>query len=173
MSAVYQANYGWNRQTTRVVAISAGFVAIAFLPTMPLWLSIVIWVFFGGGGLFFLVSTLRGSLALRVDGQGVTLGGLPMRRSTAAFVPWADIEAVVLFEQPVPMTGPMPYVGIKRRAGTGRLPGAMGSLSKALIPHVDGDVVAASRPINGWRLDRERLTAAVSAHAPQVPILEA
>ncbi|NNH69805.1 hypothetical protein HLB23_07985 [Nocardia uniformis] len=41
-----------------------------------------------------------------------------------------------------------------------------------LIPHVPPTVVAASRPISGWKLDRERLAAAVRHYAPHVAIVD-
>ena len=168
--SVYEARYGWTGQTTRLVLVSAVFVAAGFVPTVPLWLSILEWVLFGAGTLLFVVGTLNGKVALRVDENGVTLGSLPMRPvSTTAVVPWSDIEAIVLFDQDRRMR----YIGLKRRDVGTRLPGTGPALGRSLIPHVDGDVVDASRPINGWRLDRTRLAAAVARYAPEVPIIAA
>jgi len=51
-----------------------------------------------GGGVF---SAARRALAFRVDHTGITLGAvpgrLPPRRGPAVFVPWADVEQIVLY----------------------------------------------------------------------------
>ncbi|MGA4840291.1 hypothetical protein [Streptomyces sp. G45] len=115
-------------------------------------------------------------VAFRVDAHGVTLGGAPAKYAKqTAVVPWGDIEAVVLWQHDV--TGgltPMRYVGLRRRAGAPPLPGQNAGLSpeqtRKLAPHVEHDVFLASRSINLWTLDRERLTAAVRAFAPGVPV---
>lgn len=114
-------------------------------------------------------------VALRVDGAGVLLGGAPARyRAQTACVPWADITSVVLWRQT--MAGPpMDYVGVHRRAGAPPLPGMNSALSPEqtakLAPHVEHELFLASRPVNLWRLDLERLRHAVRTFAPQVPVL--
>jgi hypothetical protein len=40
-----------------------------------------------------------------------------------------------------------------------------------VAPHVEYDLVLDSRPITLWRLDPEKLLAAVDAFAPDVPVL--
>ncbi|MFE7034106.1 hypothetical protein ACFU9Y_27700 [Streptomyces sp. NPDC057621] len=114
-------------------------------------------------------------VAFRVDGEGVLFGGAPARyKAQTAFVPWKDITAVVLWEQR--MSGPsMAYVGVQRQAGAPPLPGQNAGLrpeqTTELAPHVDHELFLASRAVNRWRLDPERLRAAVAAFAPGVPVL--
>ncbi|GHE60964.1 hypothetical protein GCM10018785_32570 [Streptomyces longispororuber] len=114
-------------------------------------------------------------VAFRVDAHGVTLGGAPAKYAKqTAVVPWQDIEAVVLWQHNVVGGTPMAYVGLRRRPGAPPLPGQNARLSPEetarLAPHVDHDVFLASRSVNLWTLDRERLTAAVRAFAPGVPV---
>ncbi|MGI5197338.1 hypothetical protein ACQEVY_27535 [Streptomyces sp. CA-288835] len=116
-------------------------------------------------------------VAFRVDDQGVTLGGAPARyERQTAFVPWRDIEAVVLWQQDTAALTPMRYVGLRRRAGAPALPGPNSDLTREqtgrLAPHVDHEVFLASRHINLWALDRERLAEALRTFAPRVPVEE-
>jgi hypothetical protein len=142
---------------------------------MSLGLRIFDLVFFGGGGLFMLSVAVSHRVALRVDGNGVTLGGVPPRyRRGTSFVPWADVESVVLWQQALPR-GSMPYVGLVRRPGAPPLAGRAGQtsarLARALVPEwISADTLMASRAVNGWSLDPSRLTAAVRHFAPNVPV---
>jgi hypothetical protein len=116
-------------------------------------------------------------VAFRVDDRGVTLGGAPARHAgQTAFVPWHDVSAVVLWQQETAALTPMRYVGLRRRPGAPALPGPNASLSRdrtaRLAPHIDHDLFLASRHINLWTLDRERLVNALRAFAPQVPLEE-
>ncbi|MGW5865794.1 hypothetical protein ACWFRJ_26830 [Streptomyces sp. NPDC055239] len=119
----------------------------------------------------------RRLVAFRVDEQGVTLGGAPAKYARqTAFVPWQDIEAVVLWQQSTAGLSPMKYVGLRRRAGAPQLPGANARLSQErtgrLAPHIDHEVFLASRHINLWTLDRGRLAEAVGVFAPGVSVDE-
>lgn len=116
-------------------------------------------------------------VAFRVDDQGVTLGGAPARYARqTAFVPWKDIRSVVLWRQKTAALAPMCYVGVRRRSDAPALPGPNSSLSweetRRLAPHVEHELFLASRHINLWTLDRERLVNAVHAFAPRVSVDE-
>jgi hypothetical protein len=116
-------------------------------------------------------------VAFRVDEQGVTLGGAPARyERQTAFVPWDDIEAVVLWQQNTAALTPMRYVGLRRKVGAPVPPGPNSELSREqtdrLAPHVDHELFLASRHINLWALDRERLAEALLTFAPRVPVEE-
>ncbi|MET9362932.1 hypothetical protein ABZX93_18705 [Streptomyces sp. NPDC006632] len=114
-------------------------------------------------------------VAFRVDADGVLLGGAPARyESQLAFVPWQDITAMVVWRQLTAGNG-INHIGVQRKAGAPPLPGMNSRMSReraaTLVPHVDYELLKASRPINFWRLDPERLQAAVDAFAPHVPVL--
>ncbi|WP_225891432.1 hypothetical protein [Streptomyces dioscori] len=107
----------------------------------------------------------------------MTLGGAPARyASQTAFVPWGDVEAVVLWQQETSAPTPMRYVGLRRRAGAPALPGPNSALTRErtgrLAGHVDHEVFLASRHINLWTLDRERLAEALRTFAPTVAVEE-
>lgn len=114
-------------------------------------------------------------VALRVDGEGVLLGGAPARyERQLAFVPWSDVTSIVVWRLRTAGNG-MNYIGVQRKPGAPALPGMNSGVSRdkaeTLAPHVDYELFLASRPINFWRLNPERLQAAVDAFAPQVPVL--
>ncbi|WKX70979.1 hypothetical protein [Streptomyces sp. XD-27] len=115
-------------------------------------------------------------VAFRVDETGVTLGGAPARyKSQTAFVPWQDIEAVVLWQHETAGLSPMSYVGVRRRPGAPPLPGPNRNLgpqqTARLAPHVEHELFLASRAINLWRIDPGRLVLSVQAFAPGMPVL--
>lgn len=123
--------------------------------------------------------------ALRMDEAGVTLGGAPGQyRKQTAFAPWPHITAVILWQWHMLDHAPRlvtddqtrDYVGLRRHPGAPHLPGAWRNISPKraakYYPHVEWDVVRASRPVVLWRLDTGLLRAAVSAFAPHVPIYD-
>lgn len=126
---------------------------------------------------FQLLSGLKWKklVALRIDGEGVLLGGAPARyERQLAFVPWHDITSIVVWHLRTAGNG-INYIGVQRKPGAPVLPGMNSGVSREkaaqLAPHVDYELFLASRPINFWRLDPERLQTAVDAFAPQVPVL--
>jgi hypothetical protein len=119
----------------------------------------------------------RRVIAFRADYAGITLGAvsgkLTARRDAAVFVPWADVDQIVLY--PAYPRGRGRYsrtrcIGIRCREGAPAL--AQGGEQAPGCP-VPGVAAAAARRITGWRLDRERLAAVTAAVAPAIPIVEA
>ncbi|KOV67485.1 hypothetical protein [Streptomyces sp. MMG1121] len=170
----YQARYGWDRRTVRVVALSAVFTAVLLLPGIPLYARILGLPLFGGGGLFMVYVAMSRKVAFRVDETGVLLGGSPARyEATTVHVPWGDITGFVLWYQAAGKAT-VPYVGVTRREGAPALPGG-GPKARAalefLVP-VSADVAIASRAVTGWRLDKESLFTAAAHFAPDVPVRE-
>ena len=126
---------------------------------------------------FQLLSGLKWKklVAFRVDEEGVLLGGAPARyEAQLAHVPWGDITSVVVWHQRTAGNG-INYIGVQRKPGAPALRGMNSRVSREtaamLAPHVYYELFLASRPINLWRLDPERLQAAVDAFAPHVPVL--
>ncbi|MEV5158625.1 MULTISPECIES: hypothetical protein [unclassified Streptomyces] len=173
----YEVRYGWDLRTTAIVAAAAVFTAGLAALDVSVVLRVLGIALFGGGGLLMAVNALSRKVAFRVDGEGILLGGSPARyAATTAQVPWEDIAAVVLWRQGT--AAGMPWVGVARRPGAGPLPGpgqgeAAHAVVGALVPHVPADVTLASRAMTGWRLDRDRLTAAVARFAPGTPVVDA
>ncbi|WP_447038070.1 hypothetical protein [Streptomyces sp. DSM 118878] len=110
-----------------------------------------------------------------MDSEGVLLGGAPpVYYKQKAFAPWKDIRSMVIWYQRTAGQG-ISHIGLRRHPDAPRLPGPnsrMTPQSAALVaPHVEYDLLLDSRPINLWRLDPEKLQAAVDAFAPGVPVL--
>jgi hypothetical protein len=132
------------------------------------------------GGLYIvasLVALVSRRVALAVTAEGITLGRMPpWPASRSAFVPWSDIKAVVLWRQNLSRGTTLQYVGVVRRAGAPPLPGStrnpkLRSLNRAFVPaHLSEGLVADSRPVSFWRLNKTRLTAAVHHFRPDVPV---
>lgn len=134
-------------------------------------------LFFGACAIEFLTMILRRALGVLVDGEGITPGTSPVRREVPGrLVPWADVEAVVLYEQFVPsaVKQTMTYLGLRRRPGSAPLPGSPGQrslrASEVLIPGIPREVLAASVPVNGWRLDEERFVQVIEYNTPQLRV---
>lgn len=92
---------------------------------------------------------------------------------TTRLIPWTDVKDVVLWRQPMPYGRSMRYIGVARRHGARPLAGRRGRraskvTARALTPGVSSDTLLASRAVNLWRLDADRLTAAVTHFAPSV-----
>jgi hypothetical protein len=115
----------------------------------------------------------RRKTAFRADYAGITLGtppdSLAFLRGPPIFIPWADVEQVILY--PSGLSEPdaparIQYIAVQRR-------------EEAAPPAPDGAIPApghatpAAHKITGWRLDRERFAALAAAMAPGVPIVEA
>jgi hypothetical protein len=68
----------------------------------------------------------------------------------------------------------MRYVGLARRADAPPLAGgrarAVARVTAQALTPVSGDILMASRAVNGWRLDSDRLAAAVGRFAPGVQV---
>jgi hypothetical protein len=128
-----------------IVQRSAGTVLFAVVFAVPL-----IWILNG----------LRngGSIALAIDRPGVYFGSShsPGDDQTKRLVPWTEISAVVVFEQ---LYSDSDNDNHWARAVGVRLRGR-----PTVVPHW--------RIIDGWRLDRPALEAAVRLIAPDVPVLD-
>ena len=171
---VYEARYSLRGRPGLVVALAAVFVIAGIFGHLSLAVRILDFALFGVGGLIMLVTGLSRRVAFRVDGRGVTLGGIPPRyRAGTRFVPWADIEQVVLWRQPMPYGRSMAYVGLRRRPGAPPLGGrktqlAGRAVAATLTRGIPADTLSASRAVNGWRLAPEKLAAAVRHFGPGV-----
>jgi len=108
---------------------------------------------------------------LRADHAGITLGPqrYPLASRPATFVPWADVEQIILYTGYQDGT-PAPWIGIRRREAAPALPS--GNQQDPSCP-VPGVAAGAARRNKGLRLDRERLAAVTAAVAPAISVVEA
>jgi hypothetical protein len=174
---VYEERYGVTIKNIAVVGICALLAGSAPLLEM-LVLQVAAVVLFGGAAIVLLAGMLSRHVALRLDPEGITLGGIPLRyRATTVTMPWSDVTAVVLWRQKLPHGNTMSHIGLARRAGLPPVPGlAAGSISREiterLIPEVPSEVAVNSRAVNGWRVHVPRLAATIRAVAPHVEFVD-
>jgi hypothetical protein len=172
-AAVYQEHYQWSRRTMSVVAAGVLAVLVAVGVAMPL-LPTLLLLAAGVGALLWGAAARR--VAVRVDARGVTLGGSPLRyRGTTMTVSWPDITNVLLWQQLLPPGTLVPHLGLERRQAATVSQGAVSrgqSTAAGLGPEIPADVLAASRQVIGWRLDRRGLARAVARFAPDVWVLD-
>ena len=136
--------------------------ATALILAIPMLLSALGIVFAMPG----LIAITRRVPAFRADYAGITLADMPTSlaalRHRAMFIPWAEIDRIVLY----PAAGPAE-------------PGSGAPVQGIAVQRREEATAVASRPartarkITGWRLDRERLTAVTAAVAPAVRIVDA
>ena len=158
------------------------FGVLVFAGLSPVWHTSVIYTVFAlvavalaaqAGGVY---AAARQAVAFRTDYAGITLGAVPGllgSRGRAVFVPWADVEEIVLYRARPGGRGAVravQHIGIRRRPSA--LPLAWGTEQAHGCP-LPGVAVGVSRRITGWRLDRDRLAAVTAAVAPGVPIIDA
>lgn len=103
-------------------------------------------------------------VAFRADCMGITLGAVPDNLTffgrRAVFVPWAEIEQIILYHAHPRGRGaraPVRRISVRRQEA-----------AAALVPATASGM---SRLIAGWRLDAERLGAVAAVVAPGVPVV--
>jgi hypothetical protein len=175
----YEAKYGWNRQSWRLIWIGLAFCAAALLPGMPLWLRLVVIAFFGGGTLLMVAVSLRHPIAVRVDEAGITLCASPLfPKSTTRLFPWEDVTRVLIWRGPFSgRVNRLEFVGVERRPGvpplTGRFIGRRAQYAVRFdSPGIPPEIALTRAANNGWVLDHGELTAAVAHFAPGVRVID-
>ncbi|MFI5534100.1 hypothetical protein ACIA8O_36740 [Kitasatospora sp. NPDC051853] len=168
---IYESRHGWSARNAAVLAIAVLMTAGTFLidPSQTtVWLQILTLLLFGGGGTVIAYNAISKKVALRVDATGVLLGGAPLRyRATTVLVPWSEIAGVELWIQY--SAKKLPYVGLHRHPDLPPLPGGRSRIGAAAVGK-PAALVAASRAVNGWRLNTPALLAAIHHHAPTTDI---
>lgn len=141
---------------SRVMSVTAVIVAI------PVVFSLVTVLF----AMPEVIATARRMIAFRADYAGITLGHVPDNlaalRSPATFIPWAEVEKIILYParpRGPSASAPVERIAVKRREEAG-----------ALVPR---PATQTARAITGWQLDRHRLTAVAAAVAPGIPVIHA
>jgi hypothetical protein len=158
--------------TGSFAAIGLGFLWDLPVIFFPIGVVLVALTAQGAG----LIDLARRKVALRLDRSGVTLGAVPdkltVRRGSPLFIPWADVERIVLYPDYSGGHGKrtaVQCIGIQRHAGAAPLLWGNEQAPGCPVPRV---ATWATRRITGWRLDRSRLAAVTAEVAPGVSILD-
>jgi hypothetical protein len=174
------ARFGWTPRDLVLVPACVLFVAVGTIMAMggEVLLGTLATLLGGAYMVIWLIVGLSRRVALAVTADGITLGAVPpWPVSRTAFVPWSDVETVVLWQQATGYTR-TDYVGVHRREGAPPLPGSARSpllrrVNMMFVPAgLPAPLVADSRPASCWRLDKVRLVAAVNQFAPQVAVVD-
>lgn len=155
-----------------LLVIGAGFLWHSPVIFLPIGIILAAFIARGAG----VIDLARRTIAFRVDDEGIMLGAVPdkltVRRGSALFIPWPDVERIILYQAYSRGTGgraAAQCVGVERRASAPPL--RWGNEQAPGCP-VPGVAAWATRRITGWQLDRDRLAAATAVAAPGVPILD-
>jgi hypothetical protein len=121
----YQARYRLTGRVVAGLAASVLLVALVFvlhLPVVFLPLSIVLAAVIARDA--GLIDCVRRATAFRADRAGVKLGALPeklsVRRGSALFIPWADIEGIILIPCAPEKAGRACHGPVRRSPAPGR-----------------------------------------------------
>jgi hypothetical protein len=145
-------------------------------PVIPAVIVVLAFLAMQARGVFFAA---RRVVAFRADPAGITLGAVPgklsLRGGSAVFVPWADVEQIILYPAYPADWRRRRYaearcIGVRRRKGAPAL--AQGNEQAPGCP-VPGVASGVTRKIMDWHLDRERLATVTAALAPGIPIIDA
>ena len=179
---VYESRYGWTSSTTKAVAAGAIFVLVGLIP--GIWthryrldgillpagfaptVRVIDFVFFGGGSLLVAWRALSHKILLRVDGNGIALGGNQP-------ILWAEILTIELFTHTMAAgrrTVDQRHVAIYRPAASGPSAGLSYKLRRTMSTP-DGQLTAGVRSLHGLDFDQAAFTAAVQRFAPQVTVV--
>jgi hypothetical protein len=190
--APYEERYRWTPTMVTGAALGAASLLAAILaPAVPLLVRVPLAVAGTAGTVSCLAYSTSRKVAFRVDHQGITLGGGPLRyEAHTSFFPWEGVDAVVLWRRATPGSWPalrwpalhwltlrasVRYVSVQRHtelrpAPPGRSgPAAPGPEEQRPAPE---DLKAgATRGMQAFRVDDGRLAAAIAAFAPTVKLI--
>jgi hypothetical protein len=171
---LYEERYRLTGSMVMSLAVSLGMLALALHASEAEWLALSVLAFVTVTVPCLAAAAAR-RIAFRADPLGITLGATPLswpgRDSSSVFIPWFDVERIVLYSGPKSRElGDRQCIGIQRRPGAPRLPRGNGPARRCPVP---GLAEGATRQVVAWRLDRERLTALTAAVAPGVPVIDA
>jgi hypothetical protein len=164
----YEERYRMTTGAVPVVAASLVLLGLVFR-TEALWAAEAI-IALALAVLLVPAVAARRLVAFRADYAGVLLGAEPralmVGRRRPAFIPWYEVDQIVLH----PDTSGLP--------GTKGQVGRVEVRRRTVLPAVDEqasepEAAAVTRSVRGWRLDRERLALITAAVAPGVPVIEA
>jgi hypothetical protein len=167
---MYEARYGWNRQSLKVIGIGLAFCAVAPFIGLPLWVQVLTITLFGGGNLLVILASLRKPVALRVDAAGVTTRPQALSKRTF-FCPWEDAETILIWQFQRIRT-----VGVVRRLGAA--PPAVSPKRVSIVAlritalGIPPEVAATGAPASGRVLDLDRLTRPVARYGPHVQVID-
>jgi hypothetical protein len=173
---LYEERYRLTGSVALSLAVSLAMMGIALHFSYGIWLALSVLAFVTVTVPCLAAAASR-RIAFRADPLGITLGSEPLswpgRDSAPVFIPWTDVERIVLYSGPKSRelsAGGRQCIGIQRRPGAPRLPRGNEPALRCPVP---GLAKGTTRQVVAWRLDRERLKALTAAVAPGIPVIDA
>ena len=173
---LYEERYRLAGSIAASLAVSLVMIGVAVHFSYGTWMALSVLAFVSIT-VPALAAAVSRRIAFRADPLGITLGASPLswpgRDSSPVFIPWSDVERIVLYSRPQarePGAGDRQWIGIQRRPGAPRLPRGNGPARRCPVP---GLAEGVTRQVVAWRFDRERLTALTAAVAPGIPVIDA
>jgi hypothetical protein len=173
----YEERYRLTGRAALGLAASFAAIVLGFLWALPvifLPIGIVLAALTAQGA--GLIDLARRTIAFRADQAGITLGAVPdkltVRRGSVLFIPWADVEKIVLYRihpRGQPGHATVQCIGVQRQPEAEPLLWGNEQAPGCPVPRV---ATWATRKITSWRLDRDRLATVTSAVAPGIPIVD-
>jgi hypothetical protein len=106
------------------VVVGLGFLSLSPVIFLPIGIILAAFIAQGAG----VIDLARRAIAFRADYEGILLGAVPdklsVRRGSALFIPWADVERIILYPDCPP--------GAARRVARQRPPRCSGVMSRRL-----------------------------------------
>ena len=123
---LYEERYRLTGSVALSLAVSLGMLALALHASETEWLALAVLAFVSVT-VPALVAAVGRKVAFRADPLGITFGAAPLswpgRDSDPVFIPWSDVQGIVLYGGVgEPGGGGRQCIGIQRRPGAPRLP---------------------------------------------------
>ena len=173
---LYEERYRLAGSIAASLAVSLVMIGVAVHFSYGTWMALSVLAFVSITVPAVAAAASR-RIAFRADPLGITLGASPLswpgRDSSPVFIPWSDVERIVLYSGPQARelgAKDRQWIGIQRRPGAPRLPRDNGPARRCPVP---GLAEGVTRQVVAWRLDRERLAALTAAVAPGIPVIDA
>lgn len=165
----YEVRFGWTPWLAASAGVAAALIAGAFSPQVPLDLAVGVWVVCGVLLTGAVIGAGRRTVALRVDAAGVFLGAGPFaRRASGTLVPWSDVAGLVLWEWQ--HQGRRRMLGVVTPQGPRDLLLHRSARVRQINRDLAGPLANASIGLTGFRIDIQRLAAALDHVAPHASL---
>ncbi len=168
---IYELRYRWNPRIVGAFVGCAAFVALGFIPGMPLWIAILDWAFFGLGMVLIASAPLRSTPILRADATGLLLGPvLADPRGTVVRMPWSEVGGLIHWA----MENKKQHqcIAVLKADGSTELAGAGPEWIRHLSRALAGPLATASRPTAMATVDLPSLARVLERVAPNVALID-
>jgi hypothetical protein len=180
---VYEERCHWTRTSVIALAVCALIVLFGVLaPQMWLPLRVILIALPGYGAFLSVAVPASRRVALRVDANGITLGGSSFWRykATTRVVPWHEVQRVFLWRRIAGVQWiSVRYLGVERRVDAPPLsPGGTGQVDRPAFylsrnPQVPTPAlkVGTTRGMQAFSVDDAQLSGAIARYASSVSLV--